>query len=240
MGAVQPPAPPPANRRLWVVIGVLGGLLAIAVILIGVFWPRGGPFLAATDAPTPAAVQPSTAPTDPASEPPAAGTSGGPVTPTAPTEPGTPQPSSCDDLYSPALVTAFGDMVLNPAWLDDPDLDMKIGADDPVLQGVVDDNESLLCQWGKPEGPSGAGVSTTVVWVDAADRATVQSHLEDRGDSCYDQRNGVRCTTEGSNDEGYFGESNFLRDGIWVATEYSNAGPEGYTLDIVDNLWPTG
>jgi hypothetical protein len=152
--------------------------------------------------------------------------------------PGTPRPSSCDELYSDEMVDAFGTMVLNPKWLDDPDLDLKIGEDDPVLQGVLDDNDYLLCQWAMPDGPSGAGVSTTVAWVDAQDSALVESHLRDRGDSCSEQQDGLRCTTQGSNDEGYFGESHFLRDGIWVATEYSNAGPEGYTRDIVNNLWP--
>ncbi|PXA68709.1 hypothetical protein CTB96_19220 [Cryobacterium arcticum] len=218
-------------------IGVLAALLALAVIIIiGVLWARGASTPAATEAarPTPSA----TAPPTPAG--PTASNSGTPAASGSSAAPGTPQPGSCDELYSPEMVAAFGDMVLNPAWLDDPELDMKIGEDDPVLEGVIDANDSLLCQWAKPEGPSGAGVSTTLVWVDAADSATVEDHLRDRGDSCSEQEGGLRCTTEGSNDEGYFGESHFLRDGIWLATEYSNAGPDGYTLDMVNNLWPEG
>lgn len=233
MGAVQQPAPPPANRRLWVIIGVLAALLAGAVILIGVLWARGAPPPAATDAarPTPSSTAaPSPAPTS----------GSGATAPGSTAAPGTPRPASCDELYSPAMVDAFDPMVLNPAWLDDPELDMRIGEDDPVLQGVIDANDTLLCQWAMPEGPSGAGVSTTVVWLDDEDSATVLAHLADRGDSCVEQQGGMRCTTEGSNDEGYFGESHFLRDGLWLATEYSNAGPEGYTLDMVDNLWPQG
>ncbi|TFB96780.1 hypothetical protein E3O42_16715 [Cryobacterium adonitolivorans] len=235
MGAAPTPAPPPAKRRLWVIIGVLAAVLAVSAILVGVFWPRGGVNPVATEAarPTPSAT---VAPTTPV---PGTGAGATPA-PGSSAAPGTPQPASCDDLYSAEMVAAFGRMELNPAWLDELDNDMKIGEDDPVQQGVIDANDSLLCQWGMPEGPSGAGVSTVVVWVDAEDSATIQAHLADRGDSCSEQQGGLRCTTEGSNDEGYFGESHFLRDGIWVATEYSNAGPEGYTLDIVNNLWPEG
>jgi hypothetical protein len=229
MGAAHSPAPPPTKRRLWVIIGVLVAVLAVAAILVTMFWPRGdgdvSPVATETARPTPSATA---APVTPTPTP----------TPGSSAAPGTPQPASCDELYSPEMVAAFGRMVLNPAWLEEVDYDMKIGADDPVQQGVIDANDSLLCQWGMPEGPSGAGVSTVVVWVDAGDTATIQAHLVDRGDNCFEQLDGLRCTTEGSNDEGYFGESHFLRDGIWVATEYSNAGPEGYTLDIVNNLWP--
>ena len=240
MGADQSPAPPPADRRLRVLVGVLAALLAVAVIVVGVLWARSATTPVVTDAarasatpvpsPTPSGTPAPTAPT--ASDRPGTATPGSTATP------GRPRPSSCDELYSDEMVDAFGSMVLNPQWLDDPDLDLTIGEDDPVLQGVLDDSDYLLCQWAMPDGPSGAGVSTTVAWVDTQDSALVESHLRDRGDSCSEQQEGLRCTTQGSNEEGYFGESHFLRDGIWVATEYSNAGPEGYTRDIVNNLWP--
>jgi hypothetical protein len=232
MGADLTPASPPAGRRLRVIAVVLAALLVVAVIVIGVLVARGND---GTDA-----APPSPAPTaTPTPSPPA--TSAPSPTETPPTTPGapaTPLPASCDDLYSPAMVAAFGRMVLNPPWLDDPELELRIGDDDPVLQGVLEETEFLLCQWVMPEGPSGAGVSTTVAQVDTGQAVLVENHLRDRGDSCFAERNGLRCTTAGSNDEGYFGESHFLRDGIWIGTEYSNAGPEGYTLDIVDNLWP--
>ena len=37
--------------------------------------------------------------------------------------------------------------------------------------------------------------------------------------------------------DGAYGVSHFLRAGIWLATKYTNAGPLGYTQDIIDNLW---
>ena len=237
MGADQSPAPPPADRRLRVLVGVLAALLAVAVIVVGVLWARSATTPVATDAAR-ASATPVPSPTPSGTPAPTASDRPGTATPGSTATPGRPRPSSCDELYSDEMVDAFGSMVLNPQWLDDPDLDLTIGEDDPVLQGVLDDNDYLLCQWAMPDGPSGAGVSTTVAWVDTQDSALVESHLRDRGDSCSEQQEGLRCTTQGSNEEGYFGESHFLRDGIWVATEYSNAGPEGYTRDIVNNLWP--
>ena len=237
MGADQSPAPPPADRRLRVLVGVLAALLAVAVIVVGVLWARGATTPVATEAAR-ASASPVPSPSPSGTPAPTASDRPGTAPPGSTATPGTPRPSSCDELYSDEMVDAFGTMVLNPAWLDDPDLDMKIGEDDPVLQAVLDDNDYLLCQWAMPEGPSGAGVNTTVAWVAAEDSTLVEAHLRDRGDSCSEQQEGLRCTTQGSNDEGYFGESHFLRDGIWVATEYSNAGPEGYTRDIVNNLWP--
>jgi hypothetical protein len=237
MGADQSPAPPPPDRRLRVLVGVLAALLAVAVIVVGVLWARSATTPVATDAAR-ASATPVPSPTPSGTPAPTASDRPGTATPGSTATPGTPRPSSCDELYSDEMVDAFGTMVLNPQWLDDPDLDLTIGEDDPVLQGVLDDNDYLLCQWAMPDGPSGAGVSTTVAWVDAQDSAVVEAHLRDRGDSCSEQQEGLRCTTQGSNEESYFGESHFLRDGIWVATEYSNAGPEGYTRDIVNNLWP--
>jgi hypothetical protein len=233
MGAEPSPASPPADRRLRSVAAVLAALLVVAAIVIGVLLARGGEEPDA-GAPIPS---PTVIPSPPASTTPATPDPSATASPT-PGSTAVPLPASCDALYSPAMVAAYGRMVLNPPWLDDPELELRIGEDDPVLQGVLDDSEVLLCQWVMPEGPSGAGVSTTVATIDDEQTGLIVDHLRDRGDSCFAERGGIRCTTAGSNDEGYFGESHFLRDGVWIATEYSNAGPEGYTLDIVNNLWP--
>ncbi len=55
--------------------------------------------------------------------------------------------------------------------------------------------------------------------------------------TCYDELGGLRCVTETTGDGGVVGESHFVRDGIWLATRYVNSGPDGYTHDIVANLW---
>ena len=64
MGAAHSSAPPPAKRRLWVILGVFAALLAVAALVVGLFWPRNEVTPAATEAarPTPSAtVAPTTA-----------------------------------------------------------------------------------------------------------------------------------------------------------------------------------
>lgn len=229
MGAAHSSTPPPANSRLGVVIGALCALLAVAVVLLGVLWARAGADPDAAGAAPPTAPATSSTPTPAAT-----------ATPGSSAAPGTPQPASCNDLYSADMVAAFGPLVLNPPWLATAEPQMRVGANDPALKGVIDANDTLLCHWGKPEGPSDVGVTTNVVWVADEDRAAVEAHLRQRGDECYDEQGGVRCLSQGSNTAGYFGESNFLRDGLWLATAYVNAGPDGYTLDMVNKLWPEG
>src|SRR5687767_11706125 len=103
MGAAHSQPPHPANRRLWVIFGVLAALFAIAALVVGLFWPRADVTPAATDTarPTPSVTAPPGTPTP---------------TPGSSAAPGSPQPASCNDLYSPEMVAAFGSMVLNPAW----------------------------------------------------------------------------------------------------------------------------
>jgi hypothetical protein len=230
LGAAEPStSPSPANRRLRVLVGVLGALLAVAVVMIVVLWPQPANTPTATDAPrpvpssTPAPITPTLTPAP---------------SPTGSVPPGTPRPTDCGELYSPDMVDAFGDLELNPDWLDEPGEELRIGPADDDLRDLIQANESLRCIWTTAEGASDVGVVTAVVWVDATERAEVTERLEDLGYNCYPEREGMRCVTETTTDEGTFGESHFLRDGIWLSTQYSNAGPAGYTLDIVDNLWP--
>jgi hypothetical protein len=226
LGAAQVPTPPsPANSRLRVLVGVLGGLLAVAVVFIVVLWPRPAHTPTASDAPRPV---PSNSPAPLTPTP----------TPTGSAEPGTPRPTDCAELYSPAMVAALGDLDLNPEWLDEPGEELRIGPADDDLRNLIEENDSLRCIWTTAEGASDAGVVTAVVWVDANERAEAAERLDELGYNCYQERQGLRCVTEVTTSEGTFGESHFLRDGVWLSTQYSNAGPVGYTLDVVDNLWP--
>jgi hypothetical protein len=198
-------------------------LLLVAIVLIVVLWPRPAATPTASDAPRPV---PSSTPA--------------PITPTPTTSlaPGTPRPTDCDELYSPAMVEEFGNLVLNPDWLDNPDENLTIRPADEELSDLIDQNDSLECIWTTAEGGSDVGVATAVVWVDPDEREAAADRLDELGYDCFDEREGLRCTTEETTDEGFSGESHFLRDGIWLSTQYANAGPAGYTLDIVDNLWP--
>lgn len=232
MGAAHAPTPPtPTNRRLRVLVGVLGGLLLVAIVLIVVLWPRPASTPTQTDAarPTPTSTPAPITPTaTPAPTP----------SPTGSPMPGTPRPTDCEELYSPAMVDAFGELVLNPDWTTAPGEDTQRGPTDEALREVYEENDNLLCIWTTAEGASGTGVTTAVVWVDNDEREAVADRLAELGFNCYEEREGLRCVTETTTEDGTYGESHFLRDGIWLSTQYTNAGPAGYTLDIVDNLWP--
>jgi len=161
--------------------------------------------------------------------------------PTAAVAPGTPKPASCDRIYSPAMMAAFGDLVLNPSWTTAPGAQVTDGTDDPELLAVIKADEHLSCRWVSPAGPSGSGVVTNVVWVTPEQSAAVQARLGALGFECYEELNGLRCITETTSDAGgsteVSGQSHFLRDGIWLATRYVNAGPDGYTHDMVNTIW---
>lgn len=225
----SPPAPQRHARRAW----LLGGaVLAAALLVVLALWFAGaqGPGSGQPAAP---AAPTSSMPDTPAASP------APPLTP-APTvtaEAGQPHPSDCQELYSPAIVEAFGDKVLNPGWTLAPDSGVRHGSNDPELVAVIDAAEHLSCVWGSEAGGSDSGLSTNLVWVSAEQNALVQGRLVALGMSCYDELGGVRCvrsTTEGTDT---FGESHFLREGIWIATQYANAGPDGYTQDMIANVW---
>ena len=219
------------------IIGVLGALLLVALVVIVILVTRLSATPDGSDAARPLPTS-SPAPVTPIPSPSPTGSSGSSPTPTGSLAPGTPRPTDCAELYSPAMVEAFGNLVLNPDWLNDPEEELNIGPADEQLSELIDENESLECVWTTAEGGSDAGVATAVVWVDPDEREAAAARLEELDYDCFEEREGLRCVTEETTEEGTFGESHFLRDGIWLATQYGNAGPAGYTLDMVDNLWP--
>ena len=157
--------------------------------------------------------------------------------PTAVLEPGTPKPASCEQIYSPTMVGAFGGLALNPAWTTEPGAAVRDGADDPELRAIINSTEHLSCRWVTPDGASDTGVSTSVVWVTAEQAAAVEARLRGLGMECYEELGGLRCITETTTDIGKYGQSHFLRGGIWLATIWVNAGPDGYTHDMVNTIW---
>ncbi|TFB96782.1 hypothetical protein E3O42_16725 [Cryobacterium adonitolivorans] len=211
--------------RQWVLL-ILGGIVTVFVVAAAVWvvsmpWPASTPEVSPAGRPAPAA--------PPAAVPVAA--------PTASLAPGTPKPASCEEIYSPAMVGAFADQVLNPAWTTEPAADVRDGADDPELLAIINASEHLSCRWVSAAGASGSGVSTNVVWVTAEQTAAVDARLRALGMECYEELEGLRCITETSTDTDNFGQSHFLRGGIWLATVWVNAGPDGYTHDMVGTIW---
>lgn len=209
--------------RAWVAI-ILGGIVTVFVVLAAmtvVFAPPS-----ATQMDESAAARPV----------PAAPPAPAPVTRPEPA-PGTPTPASCADIYSDNMVAAFGDLTLNPGWTSDPEADAQNGTADADLTAIVQASDHLTCRWASPAGPSDTGVATNVVWVTPGQATAVADRLLVLGLNCYEELGGLRCITETESDEGRFGQSHFLRGGIWLATQWSNAGPDGYTHDMIATMW---
>lgn len=214
---------------MWAILGAVGGALLITVVVLLAVWNGGGATPGAEESTgrpvpgsssTPVALEPSSAPTS-----------------TANADSGTPHPSSCEQLYSPAMVDAFGDKVLNPSWTKAPGSGVRDGTDDPELVLIIDATEHLTCVWGSEAGGSDSGLTTNLVWVTPEQAIAVRARLSAAGYTCYEELSGDRCLTETVTEAGSRGESHFVRDGIWLATKYLNSGPDGYTHDIVTNVW---
>ena len=211
---------------MWVLLGAVGSLLVIALVVLLIVW-RGG-------ASTPGAVEDTGRPQPHSSPAPLALA----ALPEQTSAPDGPRPSTCDELYSPAIVSAFGDLVLNPAWVAEENSGVNRGSEDQELIALIDAaGKPLTCVWANENGGSGLGLTTELVWVTPEQSAAVQSRLTAIGMNCYEELGGMRCLIESTNDGEITGESHFLRDGLWLATSYFNAGPDGYTHDIIANVW---
>ena len=210
-----------------VLLGAVGSLLVIALIVLLIVWRGGAGAPEAEEAGRP---QPSSSPA-----PQAISTA---PEPEATLEPGVPRPTQCEQLYSPEMLAAFGDLVLNPAWLAEEKPGVNRGSEDSELVTLIDaTGEHLTCVWANENGGSGLGLTTELVWVTPEQSAEVQSRLTAAGMDCYEELEGMRCLIDSTRDGELSGESHFLRDGIWLATSYVNAGPDGYTHDIIANVW---
>lgn len=144
-------------------------------------------------------------------------------------------PADCSKIYTRDWAKELAPLVLNPAWAK---ADPGVGANDIAVKQLLEPNIQLTCQWGKAAGGSDVGLITNLAQVDADTVSLARSRMNTLGWACSDQSGGVRCVTEGSDANGSWGESDFFKDGVWIATRWSNAGPDGYTADIVHTLWP--
>ncbi|MCY7287183.1 MAG: hypothetical protein LH624_02765 [Cryobacterium sp.] len=228
---------PAVRRRLWIGLAVLETVLVVALVL-ALVW-RGSEGYPGASRPTDTAAAPS-APTS--TDPPA--TSAPTKAPTAiaappgqSAAPGVPRPSTCTQLYSAAMVEALGDLALNPTWSRESNSGVTHGTDDAELRTQIDTLDHLTCVWASPYGGSETGITTNVVWVTPEQSVAVEARLVADGLECFDQSEGHRCVIQTNTVDGAYGESHFLRNGIWLATKYTNASPLGYTQNIIDNLW---
>lgn len=182
--------------------------------------------------------------------PPAEPTASGPTTsgPTASTTPSSAAtvsvPRDCDELY-PAdlrkLISPDGLLVLNPAWMSEPGNERKrengYGSFDPELISRLVEQPGLICDWAKASGGGEVFITTQVRRIDPQSGDAAVARMRSLGWACGDDLGGVWCTTEAERDGALAGESHLLRDGVWVATDWVNAGPQGYTAALARRIF---
>lgn len=229
-----PDAPrPPLARRPSFWLAVAAGLLlaAIAVVLVvALLAPEGTTDAASTSTPTTAAASTSAPPTTapaPAPEP-----------PPEPAPAVVVIPASCDGIYTRDWSADLAPRVLNPAWIDDAGSDFKRwGSNDVGLVTMLEGTTQLECNWVPESGAGHVFLVTSVASLTPEQQGSTLDYLVTTGMDCYDQSGGTRCVIEGDEGGEAWGESHFVREGIWIATRWGGSGPTGYTQDIVTALF---
>ncbi|NYD68281.1 hypothetical protein [Agromyces atrinae] len=218
----------PLSKRpvFWVALVAAIVLVAIASVAVTLSVTSGGG--ASAEAPI------SDQATSPASPAPAEPTATDSAEPTASR---VDIPSSCDEIYTRDLTPEFDGLVLNPEWTNDPEKGTGRYFDDDIT-GVATSQTALTCKWGATGGGSDRGLLTNVVNIESDQMTDLPARLQELGQTCYDELDGIRCVFETpKTDDGNAGESHFFRENIWIATHWVNTGPDGYTHDIVAALF---
>jgi len=223
--------PPLAKRPVFWLILVAVLALVVAAVFAGM--AIGGGLGTAADAaasdsprPTPSATSPAPAEPSPAETtppPPAAG----PVT----------IPGDCTAIYTRDWASELAPLALNPAWTDAADSGVRWASDDVGLQTMLDGTTRLTCIWANPAGGGDVGITTNVAGLSEVQQSETIALLESLGYDCFDELSGLRCIDEHDGETGAWGESHFLREGVWIATGWVNAGPNGYTHDMVTTIF---
>jgi hypothetical protein len=149
-------------------------------------------------------------------------------------------PASCEALYSPGMLStlAGAGVVLNPAWLSDPEVGgPQYGTLVDDLQHILATPDKLTCTWTNPGGGSEVGLTTEVVQVTADQAAEISAKLASIGWTRLDELGGVRWVVQRDLEGNAVGESQFVRDGLWFATQYLNLPINGYTADMVTTVF---
>lgn len=209
------PVPPASRRRLWIVLAWVGAACVIVGVVAVLFvWRDVG---AGPDSSMPTSKAP---------------TSSTPAT----SKPTKPHPTSCAEIYTKDWAI-LAPLVLNPAWADAPGSGVRFGTDDADLEAVLKATTGVTCVWAAAGGGSGEGLTTNVAFLTDAQQASVEARLKVLGFTCSEQQGGLRCDIDHVTEEGAWGESHFIRDGIWIATNWVNSHPDGYTEDIVSAVF---
>lgn len=145
-------------------------------------------------------------------------------------------PHACGDIYTRDLTPDFHGLTLNPEWTSDP---ASWGGSyfDETIHDTATSQSAITCKWAAG-GPTDRGLFTDVAYISPLQMNELPARLQQLGQTCYEELQGTRCVYETTKTaDGNAGESHFFRDGIWIATHWINAGPDGYTHDIVAALF---
>ena len=162
-----------------------------------------------------------------------------PVAQGTPTSTPTIQPAflTCDELYTTDMRETFAEagMELNGAWTGVREA--PAGTNDPQLLGVLAGQVSCDCFWLDGGGGETKAVLTTVMEVAPEKSAIVAARLAELGFVQQQTHGGVRYFVEHRVKGETVGESHFLRDGVWIATNWYGFGPWGYTTHMAENVF---
>ena len=152
-------------------------------------------------------------------------------------------PANCDVLFSgqKTFVSPDGSLVLNPAWKSGPGTSRPVasgyGTYDQTLAGMLSTDPGMICDWAPPTGPSTTFLTTQLRHADDATQQAALTRLKELGWECSPDYGGQWCLTNDSHTGVSIGESQFLGKGIWLASDWNNAGPENYTPRLLTILF---
>jgi hypothetical protein len=148
-----------------------------------------------------------------------------------PEEVGVVLPGSCEEIYGPGMFEGLQEDLppLNDPTMADPNF-----SNNDELEEKLRSLDYLQCTWG---GASEVGIVTAVARVSEEQAGEALEIMESDGYDCYDQLGGIRCVTRDESEGNVLGESQFLRDDVWISTFWLNAPIRGYTENIVEAIW---
>lgn len=117
--------------------------------------------------------------------------------------------------------------------MNDPGVTMFSTQLVPGLE-TLDAAPHLRCTWGTAGGP---GLATTVATVSDREASELLRELQEAGFDCSEAGEEQRCTLVRDVQGRQTGESHVLRGNGWVATSWAGFAPDGYSADIVAQLW---
>jgi hypothetical protein len=102
---------------------------------------------------------------------------------------------------------------------------------------MLSQNPGVICDWAPAKGPTDTFLTTQFRHVDAATQKAVIARINNLNWGCSIASDGEWCLTNDSHTGRSIGESQFVGDGVWIASNWNNAGPETYTPRLLQALF---